>query len=421
MEWMTRLTPRTRIAFDATDLSDDEVVVAERFGADALAWGVEVAQRLVDGIFANMPWLPDEATLPRVFARGVRSSVMRMMRMVGGEDLEPITDEGADVARDFARRDLELTELLQSIRIGTAVMAAAHIEGASAFLSPDARAEEISRLSGLFFVYVDRFSRQMSEAYEIERDRWRSTHAAERLVLVNDLLADRTVDAGAIRRLLRYDLAGPHAAVIAWAELANVDESERLTTAATDELRALGATSTLVVPVGIGAVWAWGDAPDAVGRVDVSPPPGVFTATSQVHDGRSGFRRAHREARAVEHLMRLAAPGLARAVRHADVELATLLAADLESAQHFVRRQLGALARNDGRAGKIRETLRLYLAHERSVARVAEAQFVARNTVTYRIKQAESLTGKRVDDHRLDLQSALLLAHLLGPRVLLAG
>mgnify|MGYP003538836356 FL=1 len=96
-----------------------------------------------------------------------------------------------------------------------------------------------------------------------------------------------------------------------------------------------------------------------------------------------------------------------------------LLASDLENAQHFVRRQLGRLAVDDERMAGIRTTLWLYLEHERSVATVAGLQFLARNTVTYRVKQAEQLIGRRIDDARLDIHAALLLVEVLGARVLI--
>jgi DNA-binding PucR family transcriptional regulator len=62
----------------------------------------------------------------------------------------------------------------------------------------------------------------------------------------------------------------------------------------------------------------------------------------------------------------------------------------------------------------------MYLDHERSIAKVAEQQYISRNTVTYRIKQAEQLSGRRLDRDQLNLHAALLLGELLGPRVLIA-
>ena len=248
-----------------------------------------------------------------------------------------------------------------------------------------------------------------------------ASQSAEQLGIVNSLLSGRPVSARSIQEVLHYDPTARHVALVAWSESVSYDDAEKLVKAATDELKALGATSMIALSVGIGAAWGWGALPDRT-PADAPPPfaqpPGVFIAVSQVHVGEDGFRRAHREAKSVEHLLRLSAPETPRTLRHADVELATLLAADIENARYFVQRQLGKLAIDDERMENLRTTLWLYLENERSIAAVASAQFVARNTVTYRVKQAEQLIGHRIDDVRLNLQSALLLTRLLGDRVL---
>jgi len=418
--WMSRLRPTAPLSVDASALSEDGLAIYEWLGFDGLAWSVEISDEATATIFASMPALAEEAALPSIFTRGMRSATLREMRMANGEDLEPITDESADVARDFARRGLDLSTLLETIRIGSRVTASAYIRGANEFVeSPEDRANEITRLSRLFFGSLERFSNQMSEAYWRERERWIASRSAEQLGIVNSILSGGPVDRRLVADVLQYDLDAQHIAVVAWSDEASTDRTRRLLGAVTEELGAHDATSTVVVAVGVGAAWGWGTVPGHVSQeAPVSPPPGIFIATSQRHRGEAGFRRAHREAKDVEQLLRLAVPAVPRVLRHADVELATLLAADLENAQYFVRRQLGRLAIDDDRMENLRTTLWLYLAHERSVATVAGLQYVARNTVTYRVKQAEKLLGRRIEDVRLNLQSALLLTRVLGDRVL---
>lgn len=431
MEWMSRLRPRTPITVDTSALSEDGLWIYERFGVDGLGWSIETSEEAMGTIFASMPALAAEATLPHVFMRGMRAEVLREMRLAAGDDIGPLTDEAADVARDFVRRGLGLAMLLESIRIGGAVSAGAFIKGANELIeAPEERADETQRLSELFFGTLEEFSLVMSEVYAIERARWRASQSAERLGIVNSLLSGRPVAPRSIDEVLQYDPGARHVALVAWTASTSFDDAEKLVRAASDELRSLGATSTIVLSVGIGTAWGWGAVPDrplaaspppsaSPSTPPSTPPPGVFVAVSQAHVGEAGFRRAHREAKSVEHLLRLAVPETPRVLRHADVELATLLAADLENAQHFVRRQLGRLAVDDDRMENLRTTLWLYLENERSVAAVASLQFVARNTVTYRVKQAEQLIGRRIDDVRLNLQSALLLTRILGDRVLI--
>jgi DNA-binding PucR family transcriptional regulator len=66
----------------------------------------------------------------------------------------------------------------------------------------------------------------------------------------------------------------------------------------------------------------------------------------------------------------------------------------------------------------LRETLFLYLEHERSVTTVATVLHVARGTDAYRVRKAEELLGHDVGRRRFDLHAALLLAHTLGDVVL---
>lgn len=419
MDYLHRLRPKSEVDLDTSAFSQDGLVIYERFGADAYAWSLEVADRLNATIFEAVPELASETAVPRVFMRGVRSSVLRGMRMVAGDELDPITDEGADVARDFARRGLDVGILMHTHRIGVPVMADAHIEAARELLPPDEAASEAQRLSRLFFDWLERFSVQMAEAFEVERELWEASRDAERLMIANSLLSSREVDARVVKRVLDYELDADHVAVVAWADNLNWDEPGALAWAAHDELVALGATSTVVIPVGGSTAWGWGTVPPGAQTKSYEPPPGIFVGSSQVHSDAEGFRVAHREAKEVEALLRMSARTLPRAVRHTDVELATLLASDLDRAKRFVRRQLGRLALNDDRTDAIRETLWLYLQSERSIAAVAELQFIARNTVTYRVKQAEQLAGRRVSDDRLNLQAALLLSRLFGDRVLL--
>jgi DNA-binding PucR family transcriptional regulator len=69
-------------------------------------------------------------------------------------------------------------------------------------------------------------------------------------------------------------------------------------------------------------------------------------------------------------------------------------------------------------AGTVRETVLAMLVAGGSATRVARDLFVHKNTVAYRVKQAEELLGHAITDRPLELSSALTLAAALGPAVL---
>lgn len=59
-----------------------------------------------------------------------------------------------------------------------------------------------------------------------------------------------------------------------------------------------------------------------------------------------------------------------------------------------------------------------YLDCGRSLARAGERLHVARNTVAYRVKKAERILGRELQDHRLELECALRLIECLAEQVL---
>ncbi|ROQ77886.1 purine catabolism regulatory family protein [Streptomyces sp. CEV 2-1] len=77
----------------------------------------------------------------------------------------------------------------------------------------------------------------------------------------------------------------------------------------------------------------------------------------------------------------------------------------------FSARTLGPLTDEDGASQRMMlHTLEVFLAHNCSWARVAEALHLHVNTVHYRVRRIEQLTGRDLSrlDHRLDLQAALM-------------
>ena len=82
---------------------------------------------------------------------------------------------------------------------------------------------------------------------------------------------------------------------------------------------------------------------------------------------------------------------------------------------------VGALAVRSEPMEALRTTLYHYLDAERSLVDVAGRLFVAKGTVTYRVKRAQELLGHDLDDRRFALYSALALAEELGDTVLQPG
>ena len=99
-----------------------------------------------------------------------------------------------------------------------------------------------------------------------------------------------------------------------------------------------------------------------------------------------------------------------------DVGLLALVTEDLERARSFVRDELGGLAALE--AQDLRDTLRAFLANRGSHAAAARDLYVHRNTVAYRLAQAEELLGHPIAERELELRVALEAAATLGDAVL---
>lgn len=84
----------------------------------------------------------------------------------------------------------------------------------------------------------------------------------------------------------------------------------------------------------------------------------------------------------------------------------------------FVSDTLGDLAVDDPRRALLRETLRVFLATNRSYAATAEELMVHRNTVHYRVQRAVDHYHLNLDANAFDLHFALNVCRWHGAKIL---
>ncbi len=128
------------------------------------------------------------------------------------------------------------------------------------------------------------------------------------------------------------------------------------------------------------------------------------------HAGRPGCHRCP----CAEPLARARPRGDGPARTHGQHHLC-LATADDEQARWYAEDVLGKLLADDERTKELRETLRVYLACERSPQTAAERLHIGRNTVTYRVHRAEDLLGHPIGDP-MELRLALEIARTQGPQ-----
>ncbi|SEO87534.1 PucR family transcriptional regulator [Amycolatopsis saalfeldensis] len=419
-DWLASLVPSTGIGLDRAASSAAAVADAvARVGEQPVCWAIEQGELAAARIKAEIPPFTGGSTADEVLRRGSEAASLRALLVLAepSANLAPVSDAALAGIRDFVRRNIPLDRVLRAIRIGHAQLAQAYLRACEELAAPDRLGWEMKRVSDELFRFVDGFSDGMTQEYLAEYDRWVTSAAATRAATVRALLAGETTDVAAASRTLGYHLACTHVAAIVWA--AAPAEDPRLHSAAEGLLRGSGATTTLVVPVGAGRVWAWGTVPATArphGHLDVEE--GLRAAVGTPGTGIEGFRRTHREAARTEWLRGVDGADRPRVTGYDEVVLPVLLSADLEAAREFTRRELGDLTGPGEMMQALRTTLLHYLSAERSLVRVAAELHIARGTVAYRVKRAQEILGGGIADRGFRLQAALLLAEEIGEAVL---
>jgi DNA-binding PucR family transcriptional regulator len=130
------------------------------------------------------------------------------------------------------------------------------------------------------------------------------------------------------------------------------------------------------------------------------------------------FRRTHQQALLAQELALAAGPAGARTAVFAQIGPVALLCADMESTRAWVHSTLGALAIDDEPRARLRETARVFLSAGGSFTAAAEQLTLHKNTVHYRVRKAEEIIGRPLQQSRLDIELALSACRWLGPAVL---
>jgi DNA-binding PucR family transcriptional regulator len=330
---------------------------------------------------------------------------------------------GIAYVREGARRGVPLAAFLRSLRLGHAAAwkaILAQLEQRSADRDQLAAAADLA--SAWMFAYVDVLSSFAEETYTQERERWIRTAAALQRDTIDAILGGRDVDVAAASRRLGYELEREHVAIVGWYEAA---EEGRDTIAALEavigELAGrLGSARPLSEPLGLLAVAAWvgtrsgfdAGALDQV-RPDTSVGPGARLALGEPAGGIAGFRDSHRQALHARRVATLAKRPPGTLTRYRRVALSAMATADMEQARAFVERELVGLIGSDDASARLIATLQIFLDEGSSHSRASKRLGIHENTVRYRIKQAEELLGRSVEERTLELRVALALLNVV--------
>lgn len=351
---------------------------------------------------------------------------------------EPVDDlaappESIECAKSYVQRELSLAVLLRAYQVGQAYF----LERWTGAMAKQARGDPglgtaLMASTAWVFAYVDRVCEQLVAEYARARERWARTPDAVRAETARAVLDGTLRNDREASRLLGHELARRHhLAVVIWESdppaadgLGGSRVPRLLARTASAAAEALGLSEPLVVLPGGSEVWAWlsglgrPENDPQVGLASIDQPPGVRIAAGRLWVGFEGFRKSHIEARAAAAVAVLAGQAAPAVTHYDDVELVSLLSADLERARAFVAYELDGLAASSRASARLRETILVLLQEGMSNARAAQRLHVHSNTVAYRTARGQELLGRRLVDRRVQVAAALMLAQTLGDVVL---
>ncbi|MGW0314926.1 PucR family transcriptional regulator [Streptomyces flavidovirens] len=425
-QWLLQLQPDPHRTVDPAMPSDAVTGAVELLGAGPVRWVVQTAEAIATGIVEQVPEHGGGHGPVTTLRRSTESAVLAALRLLVSQSprrVSALTDETLEGCREFARRGIALDQVLRGVRLGHARLAHELAAAIEEHVAADQRLAELRRVNDLLFTYADSHASVMAEEYIAERNRWRGSDEAARRAIVDDVLAGRPVDAQTATRRLHYDISRTHLAAVLWCD--NTDSSppaaERLHRTAMAMTRTMAAAGMLLIPADNTTAWVWFALADedTPGRAEhlreaLDRPQDVRAALGPPAPGPQGMRRSHLGALQAERIARHSGQWLCD---YQEVRLVALATAEPEHAHWFVQDVLGPLASEGDRMRELRETLRVYLAEERSLRTAADRLHVARNTITYRVKRAEELLpAVTTAGNSLELRLALEIAQRMRPQ-----
>jgi DNA-binding PucR family transcriptional regulator len=386
---------------------------------------------LIDEIQKNVPELGSDAPIEDLLVLSVAANVTTVLDILeAGADVSDLEPPAAAVeyARRLAQRQVPMSALLRAYRLGQAAFEQRMIQGLAAMTNdPQIIVGASLQLSTVLFGYIDRVSEQVVIAYQAERDRWMRNRGAVRSARVASILGEGAVDIADAEQFLGYPLRQLHRGVVVWADdtVAPVDRLSRLERTMTKLAEQYQIDrSPLIVAPDESTIWGWmanPTQPDEPGKPtkEFERSDGIWIAMGAVAGGLDGFRLTHQQARQAQ-VVAMATSREQRAwiTDSEEAGLIALMCADLDAVRAWVGSVLGRLATDDEASARLRETAHSFLSSGGSYTAAAQELILHKNTVQYRIRKAEEIRGKPFADGRLDVEVALLLAQLLGSRVL---
>lgn len=375
---------------------------------------------------AQIPEVHGDEAIEELLAASTASNLSVMFEALRhgiAIDQIDVPPPAAAYTRRFAQRGLPLEALLRAYRLGDHRFIQwflAHL--ADWTDTPEGLERAASEVVAFTVAYVDRISEALIEIYREERKLWGQRTDAARAAQVRAVLADSSVDETTAEIMTGLAMHRWHVGVVLWTATDQRDVVGRMDEVAAS-LRAARPAPALLVPADAHTLWAWYAAASeqdaqALDLADVVEGDSrIRLAIGEPARHLAGFRTTHGEALRAQVVAQTAVPPH-RVTRFAEVRLSALLSENVDEVRAWVGRALGGLVTDDEPTARLRDTVRTYLESGGQSTQTAERMHIHRNTVRYRVRRAEEVRGRPLDEERIDLEAALVVCAQLGSSVL---
>lgn len=379
-------------------------------------------QRIDDAIAEANP----EVAADRELRRDVDASTAAQLRVIvaaiagGSQEVTPPAESVA-LALTVARRGMDLRVLLKIYGAGRLAMLGFVDESIEALpIGPELKRALLVRVWGSAMRWLEVTTELLVATYAKERESLARGAFARRSETVHAIVAGEALHSDEASRILDYPMRRHHTAFVLWTDDTDpaADVLARLDSYARTFVDESNGERVLTLPSGARELWSWVahfDGQEWASHVDARHSD-LRVAVGASGYGMEGFARSHREALAAQRVA-VRSGGSPGITVYEDVQVPCLLTEDLGELRELVARELKGLAGADGVTTRIRDTVRVYYENNGTAAATAAALGLHKNTVRYRLDQAEKLLGRSVDQRRLPTELALIALESYGATI----